>query len=89
MLFIKKKIIQFIYKEKFRGVAKLKLVQEKYNQKFKKRNQLCFRTLVSYCYCGDNALKTDFLQRTGFQIKQQHSSTVYTPRFGWGGWTGP
>ena len=40
MLFIKKKFIQFIYKEKIRDTTKLKLVQKKRNQKFKKHNQL-------------------------------------------------
>ena len=42
MLFLKKKFIQFIYKEKFRDITKLKLVFEKCNQKFRKHNQLCF-----------------------------------------------
>ena len=57
MLFIKKKFIQLIYKEKFRPVTKSKLVQEKQDQKFKKHDQFYFGTLVllSYCHCGDKA----------------------------------
>ena len=42
MLYLKRKIIQFIYKEKFRAVTKLKVAQEKRNQKFKKYNQIYF-----------------------------------------------
>ena len=38
--FVNKKFIQFIYKEKFKAVTKLKLVYQKHNQKFKKHNQL-------------------------------------------------
>ena len=57
MLFIKKKFIQLIYKEKFRPVAKSKLVQEKEDQKFKKHDRFYFGTLVllSHCHCGDKA----------------------------------
>ena len=39
---MRKKFIQFIYKESFRAVTKLKLVYGKLNQKFKKDNQLYF-----------------------------------------------
>ena len=55
MLFIKKKVIRFIYKEKSGAVTKLKLVQTKCNQKFTQHKQLYFGTLLlaSYCYCGD------------------------------------
>ena len=42
MLFIKKKYIQFVYKKFFRDITKLKLGQEKCNQKFRKHNQLYF-----------------------------------------------
>ena len=57
MPFIKKNFIQFICTEKSGAATKLKLVEKKHNEKFKKHNQLYFGTLVlaSYCYCGDNA----------------------------------
>ena len=42
----KENFIQFIYKEKSDAVAKLKLVQKKRNQKFKKHDRLYFKTLV-------------------------------------------
>ena len=56
MSFIKKKFINFIYKEKAVAVTKLKLLQKKRNQKFKKDNKLYFGSLAlaSYCYYGDN-----------------------------------
>ena len=40
MLFIKKKFIQLIYKQRFRDITILKLVLEKCNQKFRKYNPL-------------------------------------------------
>ena len=57
MPFIKKNFIQFICTEKSGAATKLKLVEKKHNEKFKKHNQLYFGTLVlaSYCYCGDKA----------------------------------
>ena len=56
MPFIKNIFIQFIYKEQSGAVTKLKSIQEKRNQKFKKYNQLYFGTLalVLYYHCGDN-----------------------------------
>ena len=54
---IKKKFIEFIYKEKSGADTKLKLFSEKRNQKFKNHNHVYLGTLVlvSHCYCRDNA----------------------------------
>ena len=74
MPFIKKKLSQFIYKEKSGIVTKLKLVQKKHNQKFKTHNQLCFGTLVE----TTNKVRTSFktLAKT-WRLKQSQSNDKF------------
>ena len=83
MPFIKINFIQFICKEKSGAIPKLKLVQKKRNQKFKKLNQLYFGTLVLACtvfVAITRDFLTDFLQTvaskvaTTWRLKQSQSN---------------